>query len=68
MRVNPRDGCCRSCKGHLEIVDALDDALTVRCESCGEIYDVETDAFHDGGMTYYVDFLAEQMKCRHDTT
>jgi hypothetical protein len=50
----------------LEIVDALDDALTVRCESCGEIYDVETDAFHDGGMTYYVDFLAEQMKCRHD--
>ena len=30
MRVNPRDGCCRSCNGQLEIVDALDDALTVR--------------------------------------
>jgi uncharacterized Zn finger protein len=52
----------------LEIVDALDDALTVRCESCGEVYDVETDAFHDGGMTYYVDFLAEQLKCRDDAT
>ena len=42
MRVNPRDGRCRSCNGQLEIVDAVDDALTVRCESCGEIYDVET--------------------------
>ena len=68
MRVNPRDGCCRSCSGQLEIVDALDDALTVRCESCGEVYDVETDAFHDAGMTYHVDFLAEQMKCRGDGT
>jgi predicted nucleic acid-binding Zn ribbon protein len=68
MRVNPRDGRCRECDGQLEIVDALDDVLTVRCESCGGNYDAETDAFHDGGMTYYVDFLAEQMKCRDDAT
>jgi uncharacterized Zn finger protein len=68
MRVDPRDGRCRECGGQLEIVDALDDVLTVRCESCGEIYDAETDAFHDGGMMYYVDFLAEQMKCRDDAT
>ena len=66
MRVNPRDGRCRSCNGDLEIVDATDEIMTVRCEKCGEIYDVETDAFHDGGMTYYIEFLAEQMKCRND--
>lgn len=68
MRVNPKDGQCRSCSSELEIVDATDATMTVQCETCGEIYDVETDAFHDGGMKYYVDFLTEQMKCRDDVT
>jgi transcription elongation factor Elf1 len=68
MRVNPKDGRCRSCNSVLEIVDATDAAMTVQCDTCGEIYDVETDAFHDGGMEYYVGFLAEQARCRGDVT
>jgi hypothetical protein len=28
-------------------------------DDCGENYETETDAFGDGGMTYYVGFLAD---------
>lgn len=56
MRVNPKDGVCRSCGGELEITDADDATMTVECE-CGESYLVEPDAFGDGCMTYYVPFL-----------
>ena len=65
MRVNPKDGSCRSCGGELEIVGVTDATMEVECQSCGDGYDVETDAFRDGGMTYYVGFLSE-MKCDED--
>lgn len=59
MRVDPKDGRCRSCGGELEIIDADDATMTVECQGeCGESYLVESDAFGDGCMTYYVGFLA----------
>ena len=61
MRVNTRDGTCRSCGGELTIIDADDATMTVECE-CGDSYLVETDAFGDGCMTYYVGFLAERQE------
>lgn len=60
MHVNPQDGRCRSCNGELDIVAVSDVAMTVECASCGDSFDVETDALHDGGIEYYVGFLAEQ--------
>ena len=68
MRVNPLDGRCRSCDGELEIIDVTDATMEVECQKCGESYEVETDAFRDGGMTYYVGFLAAQTKCGDDAT
>ena len=56
MRVDPKDGVCRSCGGELTIIDADDATMTVECE-CGDVYLVEPDAFGDGCMTYYVGFL-----------
>jgi hypothetical protein len=32
MRVNPKDGRCRSCSGELTIIDADDATMTVECE------------------------------------
>lgn len=61
MHVNPRDGWCHSCGGTLRIIDADDVTLTVECTECGDTYSVEIDAFGDGGMTYYPDFVAERM-------
>ena len=31
MRVNRKDGVCRSCDGELEIIDADDATMTVEC-------------------------------------
>lgn len=58
MTVNPVDGTCRECGGTLAIVEVSDDSMTVLCTACGESYETETDAFGDGGMTYYLRFLA----------
>jgi hypothetical protein len=63
MRVEPRDGRCRRCGGTLTIVDANDVTMTVRCD-CGEEYLVEHDAFHDGGMHYLIEFLANRLRRR----
>jgi transcription elongation factor Elf1 len=57
MRVMPSDGVCRSCGGELGIVDADDATMSVECTECGDSYQVETDAFGDGCMTYYVGFM-----------
>lgn len=54
MRVDPKDGKCRSCGGTLEINDIDDATMSVECEDCGDAYDVEPDAFGDGCMTYYL--------------
>ena len=65
MKVDLRDGRCRECGGQLTIVDADDATLSVECE-CGESYLVETDAFGDGCMTYYVGFMAQRMERRDE--
>lgn len=61
MRVDPKDGKCRSCGGELEITDADDATMTVDCTACGESYLVETDAFGDGCLIYYPGFVAKRM-------
>lgn len=61
MRVDPKDGVCRSCSGPLQITDADDATMTVECEECGDSYLVETDAFGDGCVTYYVEFMAKRL-------
>lgn len=62
MLVDPSDGSCRECGGALEITDAADATLSVRCLSCQAEYLVETDAFGDGCMHYYLGFLQEQAR------
>lgn len=62
MKVSPKDGACRACGGSLEIIDADDATMTVECDGCGECYLVESDAFGDGCLMYYVGFLAQQME------
>lgn len=32
MRVDPKDGTCRSCRGTLTIIDADDATMTVECD------------------------------------
>ena len=36
--------------------------MTVRCIECADEYLVETDAFSDGCMTYYVGFMTARME------
>lgn len=57
MNVRPEDGVCRSCGGRLQIVDFDDVSLTVTCLDCADGYDVESDAFGGGCMTYYFPLL-----------
>jgi transcription elongation factor Elf1 len=66
MRVDPKDGTCRECGGELRITDADDATMTVECEGCGVSYEVETDAFNDGCMTYYVPFMAAKLSGEGD--
>ncbi len=61
MRVDPHDGVCRSCQGPLDIIDHDDVSLSVACAECGDTYEVETDAFGDGCLTYYLPLVAERM-------
>lgn len=61
MRVDPHDGACRSCGGPLDILDFDDCSMNVACADCGDNYDVETDAFNDGCVTYYYPLVAERM-------
>ncbi len=60
MLVDLKDGSCRSCQGQLEITDADDATMTVECQNCGDLYLVETDAFGDGCLKYYVGFMAQR--------
>lgn len=48
--MNPIDGCCRSCSGQVQIIDADDARMTVECR-CADVYFVEPDAFGDGCIT-----------------
>ena len=62
MLVEKKDGKCRSCGGQLRIIDADDATMTVECvdANCGDSYLVEPDAFGDGGIGYYVDFMTQR--------
>jgi DNA-directed RNA polymerase subunit RPC12/RpoP len=62
MRVNPKDGRCRSCGGALEIIEADEASMTVECEDCGESYLVEPDAYGDGCMLYYLGIMQEKLE------
>ena len=62
MRVDLKDGRCRTCGSQLNIVDADDATMTVECIECGDGYQVETDAFGDGCMTYYPAVMARIME------
>jgi hypothetical protein len=64
--VDKKDGCCRECKGQLEIIDASMDDMEVECTECGESYTVEIDAFHDGGVTYWPEAMANKMEAGED--
>jgi len=61
VNVRPDDGVCRSCGGHLQIVDFDDISLSVTCLECADGYDVETDAFGDGCMKYYFPLVARRL-------
>lgn len=63
MLVDLRDGCCRTCGGRLQIIDADDATMTVECSAadCGDVYVVEPDAYGDGCVTYYLGFLSEKL-------
>jgi hypothetical protein len=62
VKVDPRDGACRSCGGVLEITDADDATMTVVCTEpeCGDSYSLEPDAFGDGCLDDVVPFLIKQ--------
>jgi len=66
MLVDQRDGACRSCGGQLEITDCDDCSMTVLCRECCDSYDVETDAFGDGCITYYFTFIVEQRQRKEE--
>jgi hypothetical protein len=59
MRVELRDGHCRTCGGELEIVSVDDATMSVECKQCGDEYPVEPDAFGDGAHDYFT-----QVRCR----
>lgn len=60
MKVNPRDGVCRSCRGTLQITEADDATMLVECDDCGDSYLVEPDAFGDGAIHYWPQVMARQ--------
>jgi DNA-directed RNA polymerase subunit M/transcription elongation factor TFIIS len=60
MRVDLKDGRCRSCGSALEITEATEDALFVECTECGDSYEVETDAFGDGCMNYWLAMMTSR--------
>ena len=62
MRVDLCDGRCRTCGSALDITDCTDISLLVECSECADSYEVETDAFGDGCMTYYIGMMAEKME------
>lgn len=68
MLVNLEDGQCRSCQNQLEIIDIDDVSMQVECISCGESYEVETDAFGDGCLTYYFAIIADRIGMSEDKT
>ena len=46
MRVDPRDGVCRSCGGELVIVDADDATMQVVCMECADLLLAASSSLH----------------------
>src|SRR5262249_25605819 len=61
MVVDLKDAACRSCGGQLEILDFDDVCLEVTCMQWADSYTVETDAFGDGCMTYFLPLMTERL-------
>src|SRR4051794_14603840 len=61
MRMETKDGTCPSCGGALEIIDADDVTMTVRCLDCQDEYQVETDGLNDAGVHYWPNFMADKL-------
>lgn len=57
--VNRNDGVCRECGGELLVIDGDDCSMVVECQTCGDCYSVEPDAFGDGGIEYWPAIMAE---------
>lgn len=66
MKVELKDGRCRSCKGQLEIVHVDDAFMEVVCMDCNDSYHVEPDAFGDGAMVYFLDLMAARRDAADD--
>lgn len=62
IRVDMKDGRCRTCGSQLEITDADDATLLVTCIECDDSYELETDALGDGCMTYYPAIMAQKLE------
>ncbi|MCI0464226.1 MAG: hypothetical protein L0Z62_45410 [Gemmataceae bacterium] len=63
MVIDPKDGRCRECRcGVLRIIAANAATMTVQCHNqhCRARYEVEHDAFADGGTHYYPTFMAQR--------
>lgn len=60
MRVDLRDGRCRTCGSELRIVGGDESSLTVECGECRDTYDVQPETFGHHGPIYHSRFLAGQ--------
>ena len=61
MLVDLEDGQYRECGGQLEITEIDDVSLLVFCTECEEDYAVETDAFGDGCVKYFLPLQATKL-------
>lgn len=62
MRVDLSDGCCRTCGYILEVIDANEATMIVRCLGCKTCYHVEPDAFgEDSVEKYYTAVLVSKL-------
>ena len=66
MLVDLKDGRCRTCGSQLEIIDVDDISLHVECIECADFYQVESDAFGDGCMTYWLGMMTENAEGGED--
>lgn len=58
VEVDLKHGRCMDCNGQLHIIECEDSIMTVECQLCGNTYEVEPDAFADGGMEYWPKAMA----------
>lgn len=59
MLVDLKDGRRPACSGQLKIVGADDASLDAECTESGEFLHFEPDSFHDGGIKYWPQAMAQ---------